>query len=149
MWMAEVMLSRLLTWYNSCATTASTCRGVRRVKMPVGKSRIGRRNPTTPGSSRPGDRQTWAFVGIATVGISTGVLARTAARIRRQARNRINAIAPNPHIHRPTISRGRQSTVVRDVKGVEALTLGNGSVIFSIVNETEGVAICVAIWVTL
>src|ERR1039457_7522056 len=112
--------------------------------MPAGRSRMGRNTPTTQGSSRAPvsskAERTSTLAGISKAGISKGVLARTAARMRSQPRNRISVTPTNPHTHTPSIAMGVQSTGP-GAEGTNDRVSANGWVICSIVDETVSVAI--------
>src|SRR5436190_24318350 len=101
MWIAEVKLSRRRTWHSSCAKTASSWCGVRHFSIPSGKSRIGRKNPTTPGSRKPGEERTSTGATIA-----EEALDRTADRTRSQRRNRSSAITASLHLYTSRIATG-------------------------------------------
>ena len=66
---------------------------------------MGRNNPTTPGSSRPGEERIWMVPGT-----SIGVLERTAARNMAPAsRTQHNQRPMNRHAQKPKIVRAAQS----------------------------------------
>src|SRR5579862_691335 len=103
--------------------------------MPVGNSKTAWNSPTTPGSSRPGDKRTSTVVES-----SKGVLEHTAALMRSHVLNRISEITPNPHTHTPRIAIRVQS-VVRGSERTNDTVSGNGWVIRTIMNEAACVAI--------
>ena len=96
---------------------------------------MGRNNPTTPGSSRPGEERTATMDGM-----SIGVLARIAARMRSQPRTRISTTPENPHAQPPRMAIGTQSRVPC-AAGASASVSGNGRLISTIVDEIEIAAI--------
>src|SRR5258708_153648 len=89
-------------------------------------------------SSRPGEERTATGAGM-----SMGALARIAARMRSQPRNRISATLANPQAHTPRIAMRTQSRVPRG-DGAGGKAPGNGWLMGIIVNETARAAICVA-----
>src|SRR3954453_2791387 len=82
--------------------------------MLSGRSRMDWKNPTTPGSSRPGQERT------STEGRRLiRVLARTAARTRSQLLNRMSIVAAKPHAQTTASTTGVQSCAgfANDVEG--------------------------------
>ena len=103
--------------------------------MPAGKRSTGRNNPTTPGSSRPGEERTSTAAGS-----SKSVLARTAARMRSQSLSRISMIAANPHAQTARIAMETQSRAPCG-DGAGGRAPENGWLICAILKEIAGAAI--------
>jgi hypothetical protein len=70
--------------------------------------------------------------------MSTGVLARTAAQMRRQPRSRISATLANPPAQTARKAMGTQSRGPGADGAGGKVSWGNGSAICTIVNETAG-----------
>ena len=117
--------------------------------MPAGNRMMGRQNPTTPGSIKPGVARTWTFGGRTTYGMSTAALTRTARRMRHHIRDRSTTIAANPHAHSTRMARPTQPAepgVDSAVATPDDPPSRNGWLTCAIVDETAGTtAVVVAV----